>query len=313
MSNPKLSFVIPCYGSEKTIESVVNGIIETVGDKNPFEIICVNDCSPDNVYSVLEKLAEKHTFVKVVNLAKNYSQANALMAGFRAVTGDIIITLDDDGQTPPEECYKLINALNDDTDVVYAYYADKKHSAFRNWGSRLARKMNVWLSGCPRDLFLSSYTAYKRFVIDEVIKYTNPFVAYSSFVFRSTYKIKNVEVTHHEREYGKSGYTLKSLMRLFFNGFIALSVRPLRIATFVGTAFAFSGFIYAVYIAVKKILYPEIPAGYASLLCVVLVSSGLIMMMLGLIGEYIGRIYINLNKFPQYVIRNTINLDELEK
>lgn len=312
MNNQKLSFVIPCYGSEHTIEDVVCKIVATVAEKNPYEIICVNDCSPDGVYKVLVRLAAENKNVKVINLAKNYSQANALMAGFRAVTGDIIITLDDDGQTPPEVCYDLINAIDDDTDVVFARYAHKQHSAFRNWGSRFARDMNVWLSGCPRDLFLSSYAAYKRFVIDEVANYTNPFVAYGGFVFRSTQKFKNVDVEHHERAYGKSGYTLKKLLQLFFNGFTAFSVKPLRVATFTGVAFALFGFLYALYLVLRKILYPATLVGYSSMMCVILVTGGLIMMMLGLIGEYIGRIYINLNRLPQYVIRNTINIDEDE-
>lgn len=306
----KLSFVIPCYGSEKTIESVVNGIIETVQGKNPFEIICVNDCSPDNVYSVLEKLAAKYSFVKVVNLAKNFGQHNALMAGFRHLTGDIVVCLDDDGQTDPKDCYKLINALNDVSDVIYAKYPEKKESAFRLLGSWTAKKMGEWLCDFPKDILGNSYFACKRFVIEEIVRYDNPYTYLGGLVPRATKKITNVEIDHHERLCGKSGYSLKKLISLWMNGFTAFSVKPLRISTIFGAVVAFVGFCYAIFIAVKKIINPQSPVGYSSIMCALLIIGGCIMLMLGMIGEYLGRMYICMNKAPQYVIRNTINIED---
>ncbi len=306
----KISFVIPCYGSEKTIEGVANGIVSTVSGKNPYEIICVNDSSPDGVYPVLEKLAAKDKNVKVINLAKNFGQHSALMAGFRHVTGDVVVCLDDDGQTDPKDCYKLIDALGPDADVVYAKYPSKKESLFRLFGSWTAKKMGEWLCSFPKEIEGNSYFSCKRFVIDEVIRYDNAYPYLGGLIIRATRKVVNVDIPHHDREYGKSGYSLKKLISLWLNGFTSFSVKPLRIATVIGGVTAFLGFLYAVYIIIKKILNPSLPVGYSSTMCVLLFIGGMIMLMLGLIGEYIGRIYICINKAPQYVIRNTVNVDE---
>ena len=309
----KLSFVIPCYGSEKTISHVIDGIVSTVQDKNPYEIICVNDCSPDKVYFVLEQLASERKYLKVVNLARNFGQHNALMAGFRQVTGDIVICLDDDGQTDPRDCYTLINALDDGADIVYAKYPQKKESPFRLFGSWTAKKMSQWLCAIPKDIELNSYYACKRFVVDEMIRYENPYPYLAGLQVRATRWLKNVDIPHHKREFGKSGYSLHKLMSLWMNGFTAFSVKPLRIATFAGFVTAAIGFLYAIFVIVKKILNPDLPMGYSSLMCVLLFIGGMLMLMLGLIGEYIGRIYICLNKAPQYVVRNTINCDHSAK
>ena len=305
----KLSFVIPCYGSEKTIAHVIEGIGKAVEGKNPYEIICVNDCSPDGVYSVLEKIAAENRNLKIVNLARNFGQHNALMAGLRQVTGDIIVCLDDDGQTDPRDCHKLIDALSDSVDVAYARYPHKKESPFRLFGSWTAKKMGQWLCSIPKGLDLNSYFACKRFVVNEIIRYDNAYPYLAGLVFRATKKVVNVDIPHHEREFGSSGYSLKKLVSLWMNGFTAFSVKPLRIATLLGGITAALGFLYAIYIAIKKILFPAAPMGYSSMMCVLLFIGGMIMLMLGLIGEYIGRIYICLNKSPQYVIRNTINCE----
>ena len=310
MKNHKLSFVIPCYGSEKTIAHVVADIAATVQDKNPYEIICVNDCSPDGVYSILEEIAVDNKNVKVVNLARNFGQHNALMAGFRQVTGDIIVCLDDDGQTAPKDCYKLIDALSNSVDVAYAKYPSKKESLFRLFGSWTAKKMGQWLCSIPKNIELNSYFACKRFVIDEIARYENAYPYLAGLLFRATKKVINVELPHYEREYGKSGYSLHKLVSLWMNGFTAFSVKPLRVATIVGGFVAGLGFLYAIYIAVKKILNPSAPMGYSSLMCVILFVGGMLMIMLGLIGEYIGRIYICINKAPQYVVRNMINCED---
>lgn len=310
MEKMKLSFVIPCYGSERTIARIVNGIIETVLDKNPYEIICVNDCSPDGVYKVLENLALTNKNIKVINLAKNFGQHNAMMAGYHYVTGDIIITLDDDGQTDPHFCYSLIDAIDENTDVVYAKYPSKKHSLFRNFGTWITKLMKVWLCEWPKELSSTSYFAAKRFIIDEIIKYENPYTFQPGLIIRTTRKIKNVTVEHHKREYGKSGYTFKKLLNLWVNGFTQFSVKPLRIATFCGGIVATFGFIFALVIIIRKLLNPAITVGYSSIMCALLFIGGVLMLMLGLIGEYIGRIYICMNQPPQFVIRNTINIDE---
>lgn len=306
----KLSFVIPCYGSEKTIGNVVKEIEDTVSSKNDYEIICINDCSPDGVYVILEKLAQSNKKLKVINLARNFGQHGAIMAGCHYVTGDIVVCLDDDGQTDPKDCYKLIDALNDDVDIVYAKYPVKKETPFRLFGSWTAKKMSEWLCSIPKNISLNSYFACKRFVINEVIRYENAYPYLAGLLFRATKKVINVDVTHHERKYGKSGYSFKKLVTLWVNGFTAFSVKPLRIATLLGGLVAGIGFLYAILIIVKKLLAPSTPMGYSSMMCVLLFIGGMLMLMLGLIGEYIGRIYICLNKSPQYVIKNSINIED---
>ncbi|MBI6873596.1 glycosyltransferase family 2 protein [Clostridium aciditolerans] len=310
MINKKLSFVIPCYGSEKTIESVIEEIVNTVSYKNPYEIICVNDCSPDGVYEALKSLARNNENIKVLNLAKNFGQHNALMAGYRHVTGDIIISLDDDGQTPAKECYKLINALNDDKDVIYARYAQKKHSLFKNFGSKMAAWMGKVLLNISKDLYISSYFVCKRYVINEIIRYENPYSYLGGLIVRATKKIGNVDINHRAREVGRTGYTFKKLISLWLNGFTAFSVKPLRIATILGFVCSLFGFTYGIWTIIKKMfINSSSPMGYSSMMAAIMFIGGMIMLMLGLIGEYIGRIYISINNAPQYVIREKINYD----
>lgn len=310
----KISFVIPCYGSEKTIGIVVNEIIETVTSHGgyDYEIILVNDSSPDNVFAAITDLAKNNNHIKGIDLARNFGQHSAIMAGFVNVTGDIVVCLDDDGQTPASEMFLLIDKLSEN-DLVFAKYKDKKHSLFRNFGSKINDKMAQWLIGKPKDLKIMSYFACKRFIVDEVLRYKNPFPYISGLLLRTTNKIANVEIHHRERLEGSSGYTLKKLFLLWVNGFTAFSVKPLRIATFAGCITAVIGFIYGLYIIIKKIIYPLTPMGYSSTMAVMLFLGGMVMLLLGMIGEYVGRVYISLNNAPQYVIRKTVNLDNDDK
>ena len=187
--------------------------------------------------------------------------------------------------------------------MVYAEYEHKKHSLFRNLGSRVNAKMAEYLIGKPKDLYVSSYFAARRFIIDEIISYQNPYPYVIGLVLRSTKNIVNVRVDHREREEGTSGYTMKKLLSLWFNGFTAFSVKPLRVATIVGMLFAAAGFLYLVYTLVNRFINPNVPIGWSSMMAVLLVVGGCILFMLGLIGEYIGRIYISLNNSPQFVIK----------
>ena len=307
----RVSFVIPCYCSEHTIEQVVSEIEIAMAQKSDYEIILVNDCSPDNTFQVIEKLCREHENITGVNLAKNFGQHSALMAGFHYVSGDIVVCMDDDGQTPPSEVHKLLEVLEDDEiDVVYAEYSHKKHSIFRNMGSMINSKMVQYLIGKPKDLYVSSYFAARRFIIDEIISYKNPYPYVIGLVLRTTKNIANVEVEHRERQEGSSGYTMKKLLALWFNGFTAFSVKPLRVATVVGMAFSLVGFLYLIYTIINKFLNPAVPLGWSSTMAVLLVVGGCILFMLGLIGEYIGRIYISLNNSPQFVVKKVVRKEE---
>ena len=307
-----VSFVIPCYRSEKTIGQVVDEIC-TAMDKEPeygFEIVLVNDSSPDDTFSVIRELCERHSFVKGIDLAKNFGQHAALMAGMRLAKGDIVVCLDDDGQTPADEVGKLLVKLEEGFDVVYASYGKKKHSAFRNFGSKVNELMTRVMLGKPKELMVSSYFAARRFVVDEMIRYEHSYPYVIGLVLRSTKKITNVEVNHRARAEGESGYTLKKLLGLWFNGFTAFSIKPLRIATFIGSACAFGGFAYGIYTIIKKLVLVNVEAGFSALMSVLVFMGGMIMLMLGMIGEYVGRMYICMNCSPQYVVREMINHEE---
>lgn len=306
-----LSFVIPCYRSEKTVSNVVERIIETIHKDGRFdyEIICVNDYSPDNTYQVLKKLAVNPK-IKVINFSRNFGQHSALMAGFHYVSGDYIICMDDDGQNPPEDMFKLIDKIEEGYDLVSAKYVHKKHSLFRRLGSKVSFAMSSYLVGKPKDIDLNSYYVVKRYVIDEVIKYDNPYPFVHGLILRITRNMANVVIDHKDREVGKSGYNLKKLIGLWMNGFTAFSEKPLRLASVIGVLCAFLGFVYAVVIVIRRLIYPEIMLGYSSIMAAILFFSGIIMLFLGLLGEYIGRMYISINNAPQFAIKETININK---
>lgn len=304
-----VSFVIPCYHSAQTIGKVVEEIEVTMqGLKNyQYEVILVNDCSPDNTFEVIRAICAQKKNVCGVNLARNFGQHAALMAGFRHVRGDIIVCLDDDGQTPADEAGKLLAKIEEGYDAVYARYAHKQHSGFRNFGSKVNERMTRIMLGKPKELYVSSYFAVRRFVVEEMLRYANPYPYVIGLVLRSTKNIANVDVNHREREVGTSGYTLGKLFALWFNGFTAFSIKPLRIATIIGAVTACAGFLYGVYTVIKRLVNPNVVIGFSALMTAIVFLGGMVMLMLGIIGEYIGRIYISMNNSPQYVIRECID------
>lgn len=311
----KVSFVIPCYRSEKTLAGVVDEIKETMAKiGHEFEIILVNDSSPDNTFSVIKEIVKENKNVYGIDLARNFGQHCALMAGMRQSTGDVVVCLDDDGQTPANEVGKLLDKLEEGFDVCYASYGkNKQHSGFRNFGSKINELMTRVMLGKPKELYVSSYFAAKRFVVNDMLRYDQSYAYVIGLVLRATKKVTNVEVKHRARTEGASGYTLKKLFGLWFNGFTAFSIKPLRIATFIGCMCAGTGFIYGIYTIIKKLVLVEVQAGFSALMSVLVFVGGMIMLMLGLIGEYVGRIYICMNNSPQYVIREMIGNEYEEK
>ncbi|SOY30121.1 Undecaprenyl-phosphate 4-deoxy-4-formamido-L-arabinose transferase [Acetatifactor muris] len=307
----KISFVIPCYRSEQTLEQVVTEIREKMNTMKQYQydIFLVNDCSPDNTRDVIRKLCEEDGKVKGIDFARNFGQHSALMAGLRYSDGDYVVCLDDDGQTPADEVDRLLEKLEEGFDAVYARYEHKQHSGFRNLGSKMNERMTRTMLGKPADLYISSYFAVKRFVVEDMIRYENSYPYVIGLVLRATKNIANVPVNHRERSVGTSGYTLKKLFSLWFNGFTAFSVKPLRIATALGAISAVAGFLYGIYTIIKRFLNPDVPMGFSSTMAAIVFFGGMMMLMLGLIGEYIGRIYISLNNSPQYVIREKMNLE----
>lgn len=315
MSDMKLlSFVIPCYRSEKSIGGVIDKIVDTVvkDGRYDYEIICVNDASPDNTLDVLNEIADNNPKVIVIDLMRNFGQHSAIMAGFNYASGDIIVNLDDDGQTPPEEMFKLIDKIEEGYDFVSARYPKKKESLFRRFGAWTAKIMAEKLIGKPKNVQINSYCAATRAVIDETIKYRNAFPYVQGLELRITRNITDVEVDHHERETGKSGYSFFKLMSLWMNGFTAFSEKPLRLASIIGVLSAAVGFIFGLVVVIRRLLNPDMPIGYSSIMAVMLFMFGVVFLMLGLLGEYIGKMYMCINNSPQYAIRSVKNKQKKE-
>lgn len=313
----KLSFVIPCYRSQKTVGSVIQEIREMIKKeaKYDYEIILVNDGSPDDVWDVIKEYATQDKHILGVNLARNFGQHSAVLAGYHYCTGDYVISLDDDGQTPAGEVPELIRELETGYDVVYAKYNEMHQKAFRRWGSDFARRMSDYIFGV-RGYYTGSFFVARRFVIDEMIRYQNCYPYLGGLVLRTTRNIGYVSIQHNDRLSGQSGYSLKKLISLWFNGFTAFSVKPLEISTYIGFLFAFIGFVYTIVIIVRRLFIPEleaiIPYGWSSQTAIMLVIGGLILINMGLMGEYIGRIYICINNSPQFVVREVCGSTEKE-
>ncbi len=310
-----LSFVIPCYCSSKTLPAVVDEIIKVVSKRKEYvyQIILVNDYSKDDTFNVIKNLCAKNNKITGINLTRNFGQHAALMAGFTQANGDIIVSLDDDGQTPVNEVFKLIDKLNNGYDVVYGRYDQKKHNIFRNMGTSINKVMSQVLAGQPKNIGTSSFFTAKNFVIKEILRYQNSYPYIAGLFFRTTQNVTDVTVKHRARIEGKSNYTFSKMLKLWLNGFTAFSVKPLRVASIMGSICAFLGFIFVAQIIINKFLNPSVQIGYTSIMAAILFIGGMIMLMLGLIGEYVGRIYISINNNPQYVIKEIIGVRSLNK
>ncbi|MFM7059192.1 MAG: glycosyltransferase [Planctomycetota bacterium] len=307
-----LSFVIPCYRSALTIGQVIDEIDRVVGERPEFdyEVIAVNDCSPDHVLQVLKELALTRPKLRVVSLARNMGKHAAVLAGYRFVRGEIVVNLDDDLQSPTPELWRLLEPLlSGEFDAVTASYPTSVQAWWKQLGSRLNKLMADLLLSKPRHVRFHNFNALQRFVAAEVVRYRHPYPYIEGLVLRVTTNIASVEMAGRARgDDLPTGFTLRKSVSLFVNGLTAFSVTPLRVATIAGFCFALIGFIGLAITVVKKLLLPEVPAGFTSLMSVLLFTNGFTMLSLGLLGEYLGRVYICINDSPQYVIRETINV-----
>jgi len=310
-----ISFVIPCYGSEQTIEFVVKEIVDTVSlkDEYDYEIIAVNDCSPDNVLSVVGNLCSHNRKIKCVNLAKNMNRPGAVMAGLKYSRGDYIVIMDDDGQCPMDQFWTLFAPIEDGHDVSIADYPERKQSIFKDFGTKVNKIMTQLIIDRPKDKQFTNFMVLKRYVVDEIINYNNPYPYLTGLLLRTTSDIVNVPMKERERAAGSTTFTFKKMLNLWLNGLTAFSIKPLRISSLIGAVCAFVGFAFGIVTIIRKLIVPDISAGWSSLVSIILFIGGLLMLMLGMIGEYLGRIYISINNSPQYVVKETINIDEQDK
>lgn len=306
MTRPLLSIVVPLYRSADSIERLIQELSALPVDGG-CELVLVNDGSPDNTAELAEKFMKGSSrAITLVKLSRNFGEYNAVMAGLHHAQGEYIVTMDDDLQNPPSEVLKLLqHARTGGYDVVYSYYADKKHDRWRNFGSWLTNRVSDLLLDKPRGLYLSSFRVMSAFVAKEVCRHDGPYVYVDGLILQVTQKIGRLQVEHAERATGASGYTFRRLVRLWLVMFVGFSVMPLRLATLVGFLMAGSGFLFMIVVIVLRLIYGAVE-GWSSLMAALLLFSGTQLILLGVAGEYIGRTYLTANKKPQFVVRDVV-------
>lgn len=304
-NNTRISIIIPVFNSERSIGDLVVRLVNELGSRFALEIILVNDQSVDQSDKACIALFEQYKgIVKYYPLAKNVGEHNAVMAGLNQMSGDYAVIMDDDFQNPVSEVLKLIlYAIDNEFDVVYTWYEKKEHSRWRNLGSKFNNRIANIMLNKPRDLYLSSFKLLNRYLVHEIIQYDLPFPYIDGLILRTTSNIGKIQVMHHQREDGRSNYTLKKLIRLWMNMFTNFSILPLRIAIIMGFLFALIGIILGIWTVIEKIDNPDLPLGYASIIVAISVFSGTQLIAIGMLGEYLGRMFLSQNKKPQYSIR----------
>jgi undecaprenyl-phosphate 4-deoxy-4-formamido-L-arabinose transferase len=307
---PEVTVVIPLYRSAGSIGRVV-GEIEEVGRAIDLELVLVNDGSPDNTLEVCREIATRcRVPLTLVNLSRNFGEHNAVMAGYRHARGRWVVNLDDDGQNPPAEIPRLLEAAKaGGHEVVFGRYRTKQHSLWRNLGSWFANKVAEWTLDKPPGLYLSSFRCVSGFVAREVTRYEGPYPYIDGLILQVTNKLGSIDVDHRVRDTGASGYTLRKLVRLWMNMFVNFSVQPLRLATWLGLLMGAAGACGVVWVAALWWSGKGPSFGWGSLMAALLLFSGTQMLMLGLIGEYLGRTYLSTNRRPQSIERDVQRVD----
>jgi glycosyltransferase involved in cell wall biosynthesis len=301
-----LSIVIPVYNGAKSIAELVHAL-ETLEIEGGHEIVLVNDGSPDDSLAVCRRLlAEARVPITLVDLARNFGEHNAIMTGLRHTRGAYVVTMDDDLQNPPSEVRRLLeHARASGKDVVYTRYAVKQHAYWRNLGSRFANWVADVLMEKPKGLYLSSFRCMSAFLVEQVTRYEGPFPYVDGLIMQATQAIDTIEVEHLPRAAGRSNYTLKRLVRLWLNIFVNFSVMPLHLSTIAGFALSVIGLIGVVSVVLEALFF-EPPQGWASLMAATLLLSGVQLLILGILGEYMGRLFLTANRKPQTVVREVV-------
>jgi len=302
---PELSLVIPVYNGAGTIGPLVDQIVSVFGS-SPFEVVLVNDGSEDESETVCTELANRYPQTVVfVHLSRNFGEHNAVLAGFMQSRGNYIAVLDDDGQNPPEEVKRMLEDLKrKNYDVIYGHYIEKKHSAFRNLGSWFNDRIATIMLHKPKDLYLSSFKVMNRFVVNEIVKYRGPYPYTDGLIYRVTRNIGQIPVEHRVSARGRSRYTLRRLVRLWLNMFLNFSIKPLRLSIYVGLITSCLSVVALVAILVDRLwITPNVTLGIPTVLGTIVLLAGIQLMILGLVGEYLGRLYLDQTGTPQYVVR----------
>ena len=301
----ELSLVIPVYNGSRTIGPLVEQSLKIFGSTS-CEIVLINDGSEDESEKVCAELAARFPqHVVFVHLSRNFGEHSAVLAGFAQSRGRYIAVLDDDGQNPPEEVVRMLDELKrKNYDVVYGHYIEKKHSWFRNLGSRFNDRIATIMLHKPKDLYLSSFKVMNRFLANEITKYRGPYPYADGLIYRVTRNIGQIRVEHRESSGGRSRYTMRRLVRLWLNMFLNFSIKPLRLSIYVGLLTSCLSIVALIAIVIDRLwITPNVTLGIPTVLGTIVLLAGIQLMILGLVGEYLGRLYLDQTGTPQYVVR----------
>lgn len=300
-----LSFVIPVFNGSRSVAGVVERIYELYADLE-IEIVLVNDGSDDESEKVCRQLHEKHpASLTFVHLSRNFGEHNAVLAGLHHVSGHYVALLDDDGQNPPEEVRRLFDTAREEGfDVVYGHYRVKQHGFLRNLGSRFNDRVANWMLKKPADLYLSSFKVMNRFVVEEVKRYRGAFPYIDGLILRTTRNLGQIDVDHRERDVSGSNYTVRRLFLLWLNMFLNFSILPLRLSAALGALASVSSlFLLAAIVFDKLYINPGVAVGIPTVLLTVVFFAGVQLFILGAVGEYLGRLFLDHSGTPQFVVR----------
>ncbi len=308
----KITVSIPCYRSAKTLPTVVSQIRTTIAMHlgYTYQIILVNDCSPDQTFEVIKQLCQEDENIVGINLSRNWGQATARMASIPYIKGDCTVFMDDDGQHPIEHMFDLIKKIEEGYDIVSADFSQKQTKFINRLTSSISSKLYLAMGKRPKGAISSAYFALNKMCTDSLKKYQSPFPSIFGYLYQIAGRITSVKLEHRKRLEGSSGYNFRKRFKVWLNGMVNFSIVPLQLSSLLGVIFSSIGFLTGVILVIRKLLNPNILMGYTSLITVVLVIGGLLMIMIGLMGEYIGRIYLTLSDQPQYEIRETLNTGE---
>jgi polyisoprenyl-phosphate glycosyltransferase len=305
-SSLKLSVCVPVFNGARTIAPLIDECIAALAPHYELEFILVNDCSQDDSDAVCKSLVNSIAGVRYVSLSKNFGEHNAVMCALHYASGEYAVIIDDDFQNPPREIHRLVQEAHKGFDVVYASYRVKRHSGFRNLGSHFNNLVANWLLEKPPSLYLSSFKVINASTIKRITRYQGPFPYIDGLILRETRNISSVLVEHEDRREGQSNYTLTKLARLWLNMFINFSMKPLRFLALFGLIVTFFSFMAAVVFIIQKIINPDLPMGWTSVMVSILFFSGIQIFFLGLIGEYIGKHYLHANGTPQWSVKEEL-------
>jgi glycosyltransferase involved in cell wall biosynthesis len=305
-----VTVIIPVFNAEATITPLTERLVDVFNNRYPLQIVLVNDGSDDRTHELCLALVDQLPEVlSYICLAKNFGEHNAVMAGLRHAVGEYIVIMDDDFQHRPEDALRLVDELRTgNLDIIYSFYRKREHGWFRIMGSRFNGMVANLMLDKPKDLYLSSFKCLRRWLVGEIVKYQGPFPYVDGLALRCTRRVGQLEVTHQPRAAGRSGYNLRKLARLWWHILVDFSVLPLRLSSLLGLALVLCGIVLSAAVVFEKLLDRDIPAGWPFLAIITMLFSGTQLLILGVMGEYIGHLFRSMNATPQFVIREYYGL-----